>query len=136
MKILHHDMSDIEKVIAKSNHLQAASLKGAAPLFPWQGRGAWKTKGEGAQRGSGPGVGGGEGGAGDFKGQHSKGRRATSGHCFAGRFSDHGVELSGVSGSTAGCAGCCGGLLGLERLNGNGEPLWERGGRRKMEPCT
>lgn len=59
MKILHHDMSDIEKVIAKSNHLQAASLKGAAPLFPWQGRGAWETKGEGAQRGSGPGVGGG-----------------------------------------------------------------------------
>lgn len=38
-----------------------------------------------------------EGGAGDFKGQHSKGRRARNSDCLAGRFSDHGVELSGVS---------------------------------------
>lgn len=47
MKILHHDTSDIEKVIAKSNHLQAASLKGAALLFPWQGRGAGRQRAEG-----------------------------------------------------------------------------------------
>lgn len=66
-------MSDIEKVIAKSNHLQAASLKGAAPLFPWQGRGAWETKGEGAQRGSGPGVGGGGGRSWRFQGSALKG---------------------------------------------------------------
>ena len=44
MKILHHDTSDIEKVIAKSNHLQAPSLKGAALRFPGRGREACETK--------------------------------------------------------------------------------------------
>lgn len=56
MKILHHDMSDIEKVIAKSNHLEAPSLKGAARLVPCQGREAWKTKDGGTRGGSGAGC--------------------------------------------------------------------------------
>lgn len=49
-------MSDIEKVIAKSNHLEAPSLKGAARLVPWQGRETWKTKDGGARGGSGAGC--------------------------------------------------------------------------------
>lgn len=60
MKILHHDTSDIEKVIAKSNHLQALSLKGAALRYPGWGRRAWKTKngGHGVTLSSGSGEGG------------------------------------------------------------------------------
>lgn len=37
-------MSDIEKVRAKSNHLPAPSLKGAARCSPARGRGAGETK--------------------------------------------------------------------------------------------
>lgn len=53
-------MSDIEKVIAKSNHLQALSLKGAALRYPGWGRRAWKTKngGHGVTLSSGSGEGG------------------------------------------------------------------------------
>lgn len=52
-------MSDIEKVIAKSNHLQALSLKGAALCSPGWGT-AWKTKnrGHGVTLSSGSGQGG------------------------------------------------------------------------------
>lgn len=85
-------MSDIEKVIAKSNHLQALSLKGAALRYPGWGRPACKTKNGGHGVTLRVGVGKGVGRSWKFQGSALKGTKNRK-NCSLGReVCDHGVE--------------------------------------------
>lgn len=134
-------MSDIEKVIAKSNHLQAASLKGAARHWAGLGQGGCETKNGG--HGVTPSFVCGEGGREELDISRINAQRDWKLEKIAQsaeRFSDRGVEQSGISQSGAGDPLCWGGVPGLdpsEWAQSHPEGTWrEEGDRGRLRQCV